>query len=161
MNKRKSSLSGHALVRLKQRTSLSDAEISQILDKRLTVLVEKVPGLTKEYHLFYSEKDDCFFVAVRDMTLGVTISIWLLGHCAQLLRPITPEECEMAKKIYFEDKNKPKPKKEKQQRKLLPFNFPEPTFVFPECTPDYDGPLPTFAITLHLVGENGQNKVKD
>ena len=67
--------SKHALLRIDQRTQLNYFDIAKILDGDLAVDVGTVVALDKKHWLFYSEKDDCCFVAIQNAFTGTVITV--------------------------------------------------------------------------------------
>jgi len=78
----------HAFDRVRQRLSLSHAEVAAILDNDQAVLVS-VDGFSNRLRrAFYSVPDKEFFVAVQDANNGAVITVLTLEYHANLRWPI-------------------------------------------------------------------------
>lgn len=67
--------SRHALKRIKQRTGVNYFSIADILDGRMAVDIGQEPVFGRRHWLFYSEPDDCCFVAIQDSMSGLVITV--------------------------------------------------------------------------------------
>jgi len=92
--------STHAYKRIKQRSLLSFDEITSILDGKFYVHTGTQPGFNREHLLFYSHKDDCCFVAIRDNQTGKVITVLPLEYHKNLAWPISNKDISKAKEIY-------------------------------------------------------------
>ena len=153
-------LSNHATVRLEDRTKMTNTEIRDLMDKKLFVVIASLPGLNKRHCLFYSEKDDSCFVIIQDSLAGTVITILPLNYHAKLAYEVKEKDCEKAKKIYFDYKEKPKGKELKIKKLKIKDNL-EPKFGLVTIISESTGPTPAFKVVLHLIGDEGKMKVKD
>ena len=90
--------SKHALLRIKQRTQLSYFDIAEILDNDLAVDVGTVSVFDKKHWLFYSEKNDCCFVAIQNILTGMIITVLPIDYHENLAWKIEEELLEQAAK---------------------------------------------------------------
>jgi len=90
--------SKHALLRIKQRTQLNHFEIAEILDNDLAVDVGTVAVFDKKHWLFYSEKNDCCFVAIQSSLTGTIITVLPIDYHENLAWKIEEELLEQAAK---------------------------------------------------------------
>lgn len=68
-------LTKHALVRLNERTRLTEWQFNQIISKQLFINLGNKPGMNREHLLFYSKADNDCFVAIRDVLNGEIITV--------------------------------------------------------------------------------------
>lgn len=93
--------SWHAFMRVRQRTSLSCEEIANILDSKLVVNTGRQPGFNRNHLLFYSLRDDVWFVAIQDGLTGTVVTILPLDYHQNLAWRISQAECEKAKEVFL------------------------------------------------------------
>jgi hypothetical protein len=94
-------LSWHAFKRVRQRTSLSCEEIANILDNKLVVNTGKQPGFNRNHLLFYSLRDDDWFVAIQDGLTGTVVTILPLDYHQNLAWKVSQADCEKAKELFL------------------------------------------------------------
>lgn len=92
--------SNHAYKRIKQRSQLSFNEIKVILDGKFYVNRGTEPGFNRDHIVFYSHKDECCFVAIRDNLTGEVVTILPLTYHKNLAWKISDEDISRAIKIY-------------------------------------------------------------
>jgi hypothetical protein len=68
-------LSRHAMARLSQRSTLNFSEVARILDCFIFVDIGGEPGFNRQHRLFFSTKDDRFYVAIQDIHTGGVVTI--------------------------------------------------------------------------------------
>ena len=56
----------HAYDRADERSSMTLDEIAELLDSKFSVIINSEKGTNRAHHLYYSVKDNKYFVAVRD-----------------------------------------------------------------------------------------------
>lgn len=91
--------SKHACKRLNQRTSMSPRKLNAMISQGNTLNLGSKPGINKVHHLFYSEKDAKFFVAVMDNLNGEVITVWFLDYQESLAWRITSSQKAQAKEL--------------------------------------------------------------
>ena len=91
--------SRHALKRIKQRTGVNYFSIADILDGRMAVDIGQEPVFGRRHWLFYSEPDDCCFVAIQDSMSGLVITVLPLEYHANLAWKISLDDCQKAKTL--------------------------------------------------------------
>jgi len=89
----------HAITRLNERTSLKPMELNAMLCGAYCVNIGSKPGINKTHYLFYSDKDDNFFVAVLDNLDGTIITVWLLDYQESLGWAVTDDQKEEAVRL--------------------------------------------------------------
>lgn len=89
--------SRHAFKRLSQRTHLTVDEAAMLLDEKRYVMAGLAPASETEHLVFYSQRDESCYVAVRNRLSGKVITIWPLEYQANLAWKITTKEIEKAK----------------------------------------------------------------
>ena len=94
-----SHFSRHALKRIKQRTGVNYFSIADILDGRMAVDIGQEPVFGRRHWLFYSEPDDCCFVAIQDSMSGLVITVLPLEYHANLAWKISLDDCQKAKTL--------------------------------------------------------------
>lgn len=97
--------SKHAALRIRQRTSMLPYELMHLIDLNICIDVtqEYGPyGTHKRHLLFYSPKDYFYYVAIQDGLTGRVITVLHLAYHKQLAWPITEEQCQAARKVYFD-----------------------------------------------------------
>lgn len=67
--------SKHALQRISQRTKLNYFSIADILDYGGAIDVGTEPVFDRKHLLFFSDIDDCFFVAIQDSITGLVVTV--------------------------------------------------------------------------------------
>lgn len=92
------SFSKHALERVSQRTTLTYFSIADMLDFGGAVDVGTEIVFDRKHWLFYSEEDDCCFVAVQDAFTGLIITVLPLDYHENLAWKIQDEHLEEAKR---------------------------------------------------------------
>ena len=92
--------SKHAYMRIAQRTLLSFDEIAFILDKGYFINSGSEPGFNRDHLVFYSHKDETYFVAIRDHYSGKVVTILPLDYHHNLAWPIPEQVLTRAKQIY-------------------------------------------------------------
>lgn len=92
--------SNHAYKRIKQRSQLSFNEIKIILDGKFYVNTGTEPGFNRDHLVFYSHKDECCFVAIRDNLTGEVVTILPLSYHKNLAWKISDKDISKAIKIY-------------------------------------------------------------
>jgi hypothetical protein len=92
-------LSRHARKRVKQRTQLTNLQLSAALDQNLVVNTGCKPGLHREHLLFYSTQDECCFVAIRDKLTGKVVTVLPLDFHDNLAWPISDMQVQKAKAL--------------------------------------------------------------
>ncbi len=85
-------------MRIDQRTQLNYFDIAKLLDTGLAVDVGNVVVFNKQHWLFYSEKDDCCFVAIQDSVTGTIITVLPIDYHEVLAWKIKEELFEQAVK---------------------------------------------------------------
>lgn len=111
---KKDNITGHALKRLRERTSLDVSELNQLLGSLAYVPLGSKPGIHKEHLLFFSERDNACFVALRDTLNGDVVTILPVNYHENLAWKVTREQCEAAKILahksmeFFRDYKEPK-----------------------------------------------------
>jgi hypothetical protein len=93
------SLTRHAYVRVRQRTSMTCEGVKSLIDQGLCVHTGVTPGTNKEHLAFYSQPDDAVFVAIHDYLRGRVISVLPLDYHRNLAWPITDSDCTKAKAL--------------------------------------------------------------
>lgn len=88
----------HAFRRVSERTQLTCEEIAAILDSGLGVPVGRKPGMNRNHILFYSQKDDDYFVAIQDEIMGAVVTVLPLDFHASLAWKVVEKECQSAKR---------------------------------------------------------------
>lgn len=91
--------SQHAFTRIAQRSALSCEDIAEILDQKRCISVGKAPGFNREHWLFYSQQDQCCFVAIQDTMTGTVITLLPLDYHKRLAWEISPADCEKTKTL--------------------------------------------------------------
>lgn len=94
-------LSGHADLRVEQRTALGPHEITEQIDRKVYLSLGMVPGFNKEHVLLYSAPDDACFVVVRDRICGTVITVLPLNYHDAW--PVSAAQCAQAKGLYEAD----------------------------------------------------------
>src|SRR5690554_2401054 len=89
----------HAIMRLNERTSVKAMELNAMLCGGYCVNIGSKSGINKTHYLFYSEKDDNFFVAVLDNLDGTIITVWLLDYQEILSWAVTNDQKEEAVRL--------------------------------------------------------------
>lgn len=92
-------MSAHALRRVKGRTRMSAHEIQLLLDKGLYVDTGRKPGFDRHHLVFYSQKDDRCFVAIRDEHTGTVVTVLPLAYQAYLAWPVSSEAQHDARRL--------------------------------------------------------------
>ena len=128
--------STHAYKRIKERSLLSFDEISLILDGKFFVNTGTEPGFNRDHLVFYSHKDDCCFVAIRDHLTGKVITILPLNYHKNLAWPITDNHISKAKDLY-------------------PFELLNPQKII---NPDLHEDIRRFYVTLHFLDDQNKRK---
>jgi hypothetical protein len=64
----------HGKKRTNQRTAISKNEVAMLLDRKFYLNVGKIPGINKEFLLFYSPPDALCYLAVRNPLTGAVIT---------------------------------------------------------------------------------------
>ena len=91
--------SKHALERLEQRSSLTYYELARILDCNVFENVGRVPGFNKEHRLFFSKKDELFYVAIQDIHTGTVVTVLPPDYYENLYGKITEEQFIAARSL--------------------------------------------------------------
>jgi hypothetical protein len=91
--------SRHARRRLGQRCRMSSGELAEILDRRLAVNTGRKPGFEKVHLLFFSPRDDAYFVAIQDRLAGTVVTVLPLDYHEQLAWPVTDEQRAEARRL--------------------------------------------------------------
>lgn len=92
-------MSTHAQRRLQERTKMSAYEIASLLDKGRYVDIGRKPGFHRHHLVFYSKKDDCCFVAIRDENSGTVVTVLPLNYQANLAWPVRAEDESYARTL--------------------------------------------------------------
>lgn len=95
--KRFAHFSRHALKRISQRTSLDIFKISEILDYGGALDIGTEPVFDRKHWLFYSKRDDNFFIAVQDSLTGLIITVLPLEYHERLAWRVLASDLEKAK----------------------------------------------------------------
>ncbi|MCK9453502.1 MAG: hypothetical protein M0Q90_17555 [Bacteroidales bacterium] len=90
--------SRHALKRIGQRTTLNYFSIADMLDFGGAVDIGSEIVFDRRHWLFYSEEDNCCFVAIQDAFTGLVITILPLDYHENLAWKIKDEHIEEAKR---------------------------------------------------------------
>lgn len=93
-------LSSHAIERLEERTQMAPDEMNHLLDNDGYFKLGSHAGFHRIHLLFYSPKDDNFFVAIQDERMGKVVTILPINYHNKLAWRISPEECEQAKQKF-------------------------------------------------------------
>jgi hypothetical protein len=93
----------HAFDRTRQRTSLTCEEIGDILDGRRFVNIGSKPGLHRNHLLFYSARDQAYYVAIQDSLTGTIVTILPSDYHASLAWPISQLHFETAAALATSD----------------------------------------------------------
>ena len=75
LQQRLTCFSKHATKRVNERTVLNEGDIGEILDFGMYKVINRVDIFNKEHRLFYSVRDDAFFVAIQDIHAGTVITV--------------------------------------------------------------------------------------
>jgi hypothetical protein len=89
--------SKHALHRMGQRSQLNFFTLAGLLDQDLAINISPASCLDKRHLLFYSEIDDCCFVAIQDSVTGSVITVLPIDYHENLAWKVTPNQIEDAK----------------------------------------------------------------
>lgn len=92
-------MSAHAQRRIQERTKMSDYEITSLLDKGLYVDIGRKPGFDRNHLVFYSKKDNCCFVAIRDENSGTVVTVLPLDYQANLAWSVRAEDEKYARTL--------------------------------------------------------------
>lgn len=122
-------LSSHAVERLRQRTQMTPDEMNHLLDHNGYFKLGSHAGFYRIHLLFYSPKDDNFFVAIQDERMGKVVTILPINYHDKLAWRITPEECEQAKQKFeaYDQARKATPSVKNTQPPTLPPKPKAPT----------------------------------
>jgi len=129
--------SDHAKQRLKERTLLSTAALSKILEKKRYVVVGKESALNREHCLFYDIDKKEHFVVIRDVVFGTLITVLPINFYANLVKSISEQQLTEAKNLQVT------PPKEKADKPYGPGFLP-----------------PKISIIAHLIDIEGKQKNK-
>ena len=94
--------SKHAMERIQLRSKLHLADIARILDAGKFVDTGCEPGFNRHHLLFYSRKDDQFFVAIQDRFIGKVITLLPLDYHQNLAWKISEAQRVEAKSMIME-----------------------------------------------------------
>ncbi len=89
----------HAGYRTKQRCTLTQAQITQLLGFNLAVKIGESIGTLREYWLFYSPSDDAYFVVVQDKLGGAVITLSPLAYHEQRHDKVFQHHLDAAKAL--------------------------------------------------------------
>lgn len=92
--------SKHALKRITQRTGVNYFSIADMLDFGGAVDIGKEPVFDRRHWLFYSEPDECCFVAIQDPMTGLIITVLPLDYHENLAWKVSVSDCHKAKKLW-------------------------------------------------------------
>lgn len=102
-----SQLSNHAIKRMKERTQLTEYQLTQILDNDLGVNTGTEFVFKRDHILIYSDIDDDFFVVIQDNITKVVVTILTIEYHQNLSWEIKNKKFNLAK---FKGTHKRKPK---------------------------------------------------
>lgn len=109
-------LSSHAIERLEERTQMTPDEMNHLLDHNGYFKLGSHAGFHRVHLLFYSPKDENFFVAIQDERMGKVVTILPVNYHNKLAWRISQDDCDQAKQkfdIYYQaSQNTPPPAKE-------------------------------------------------
>lgn len=89
----------HAHHRLAERLSLTTTEVSNLVEHGRAVYVGTEPGSNKQHHLFYSEPDHQWLVAVIDMNSRTVITLLPLDYHELIAWKIPKESVDRAQRL--------------------------------------------------------------
>lgn len=93
-------LSSHAIERLGERTQMNVDEMNHLLDHQGYFKLGSHAGFHRVHLLFYSPKDENFFVAIQDERMGKVVTILPTAYHDKLAWRILPEDREQAKQKF-------------------------------------------------------------
>ena len=93
-------LSKHGLKRLTERTNIREYELINLIDKNRCLNIGVEPVFNKAHWLFYSERDNDYFVAIRDEFTGEVVTILTLEYHKNLAWAVKACEKHHAKRMY-------------------------------------------------------------
>ena len=92
-------LSRHAFSRLNERTQLTAEALMSLLDAGAVINVGQEPCSNRDHLLFFSQADNCCFVAIQDSVSGEVVTVLPLDYHENLAWKITPSQEDAAKRV--------------------------------------------------------------
>ena len=127
--------SKHALDRLEQRSSLTFYELAKILDCHVFIDIGNEPGFNRQHRLFYSDKDEAFYVAIQDIHTGGVVTVLPPEYHENISWKIKSHEFMQAKELALA----PPKEFEDYENISLTNNIPPSTFIITALFNDIDG----------------------
>ena len=96
----------HCIKRLRERTSLTTNQFARIIADGVTVCLGSKPGIQKNHYLFYSIKDEKYYVAIQNIITGAIITVLHMEYHENLAWKISEDEKREAQSKAIDYKNK-------------------------------------------------------
>jgi hypothetical protein len=153
----------HGSMRARQRLSIDYKEVSMLVGQGRTLEILSIPGTNKVHYIFYDPEKDDVMALILDAHTKSVITVLPREYYENLNSPLTEEQVQAAKRLYYEEKKTPRSFDGKFQVKIRymdPDGKQKTIKVFERRAPQAKGSASRFLQLPEVVENLNSDKLK-